>query len=324
MPRNLLLAALLTLAHTATAGLVDGSVASTLVPSPVAYYALVPDGTAADAKSLPLVLFLHGGGGSRDNLKSLAPRLVAAWQEGTLPPMVVVTPSVTERGFYLDTRDGRERWETFITGEFLAHLRQRFPVRADRRGTLLIGASMGGMGGLRLAFKHPDVFGGVAALEPGIEPVLRFEDVLPKHRFWRGDDLLERAYGKPIDTGHYAANNPATIATRHAAELRDAGLAIFLDAGDADMFWLYEGTEFLHQVLWQQRIRHEYRLYHGVDHVGASLAWRLHEGFAFLARSLTDPVPDPAVKAARARIDPLKRRLDEADHYGVDAALIGR
>ena len=43
--------------------------------------------------------------------------------------------------------------------------------------------------------------------------------------------------------------------------------------------------------------------------------------FRFLASSLTDPAPDPAVEAARRRIDPLKRNLDEADHYEGDRDL---
>lgn len=48
----------------------------------------------------------------------------------------------------------------------------------------------------------------------------------------------------------------------------------------------------------------------------------LQAAYRFLASTLVDPEPDPAVEAARRRIDPLKRRLTEADHYGVDGALI--
>ena len=48
--------------------------------------------------------------------------------------------------------------------------------------------------------------GAVAALEPGIEPILRWEDMRPKHRFLRSDDLFERAFGKPADAQYRAAN----------------------------------------------------------------------------------------------------------------------
>lgn len=83
------------------------------------------------------------------------------------------------------------------------------------------------------------------------------------------------------------------------------------------------GTEYLHQVLWEEKIRHEYRLYHGADHVGRSLGPRTDAAYAFLGGTLLEGEPDPVVNATRQRIDPLKRRLDEADHYGVDEPLIG-
>jgi S-formylglutathione hydrolase len=306
--------------------LVAGEVASDLVPSPVAYYALLPPGYDAGGAPLPLVLNLHGGGGNREVLRRQQPIFTAMWAANELPPMVIVTPTVTERGFYLDRRDGTERWESFLVGPFLEHLRGSFRVRGDRAGTLITGISMGGMGSLRLAFKHPERFGAVAGMEPGIEPVLEWSQLEPKHRFWRSDALLAQAYGYTdesgrtvIDPEHYARNNPAMIATRDAQRLRDSELAIFLEAGDADLFWLYEGTEFLHQVLWERKIRHEYRLYYGAEHVGRTLGERTRQAYLFLAGSLEPAGADPAVDAARARIDPLKRLLDAADHYGVDA-----
>ena len=303
------------------AKLLEGKVASDLVPETVEYYALVPPGYEESSDPLPLVLNLHGGGGSRDVLARQVPIFVEMWANGELPPMVIVTPSVTPRCFYMDYRDGSQKWESFLIGPFLDHLRKRFRVRADRRGTLVTGISMGGMGSLRLAFKHPDRFGAVASMEPGISPVDDFANMRDKHRFWRGDDLMESIYGKPVDRDYWNANNPATIAQRDADELRSSGLEIFLEAGDADLFWLYEGAEFLHQVLWNARIRHEYRLYYDAEHVGRSLRPRTEAAYRFLASTLVDPEPDPAVTAARQRIDRLKRRLDEADHYGIDAHL---
>jgi len=36
----------------------------------------------------------------------------------------MVTPSVTARGFYMNFRDGSERWEDFVTGPFIDHLQE--------------------------------------------------------------------------------------------------------------------------------------------------------------------------------------------------------
>ncbi|HUP23888.1 MAG TPA: alpha/beta hydrolase-fold protein [Thermoanaerobaculia bacterium] len=316
-------------ASAAESELRPGALVSELVPSPVQYYALLPPGYAEAGEPLPLALDLHGGGGSREVLARQKPIFDRMWSEGELPPMVIVMPSVTARGFYLDRRDGAERWETFLIGPFLEHLRSTYRVRRDRRGTLITGISMGGMGSLRIAFKHPELFGAVAGMEPGIEPILAYSEMRPKHRFWRGEDLMLAAFGHTvdgravIDEEHWAANNPATIVLRDAQQLRDSGLKIFIEAGDADLFWLYEGTEFLHRVLWDHKIRHEYRLYYDAEHVGRTLGERTQQALLFLVRSLVDPEPDPQVEQARARIDPLKGRLTEADHYGVDADKVG-
>jgi S-formylglutathione hydrolase len=323
-----LLATLATPLVAQEAALVEGTVESErvreLVGQPVVYYALLPPGYDAATEPLPLVLNLHGGGGSREVLARQQPLFVEMWRTREIHPMVIVTPSVKPRCFYMDSPDGSQRWETFLLGSFLDHLRSRFNVRKDRGGTMITGISMGGMGSLRIAFKYPDRFAAVAGMEPGIEPILAWSEMRPKHRFWRDDALMQAAYGNPIDAAHWAANNPATIVKRNAQQIRDSGLAIFLEAGDEDMFWLYEGTEFLHQVLWDERVRHDYRRYYGADHVGSSLGPRTREAYRFLSRTLDERAVDPAIEQARARIDPLKSQLSEADHYGLDGDLLRR
>lgn len=302
--------------------LVAGTVQSEMTPTPVDYYALQPPNYDERSEPLPLVLNLHGGGGNREALKNQQPNIEQLFNTGRFPPAVIVTPSVSPRSFYMDYRDGSERWESFIVGPFLEHLRSRFDVRTDKRGTLITGISMGGMGSLRLAFKHPDVFGAVAAMEPAIEPISAFKDIRPKHRFFRDDQVMSTIFGDPIDVDYWNDNNPATIIQRETEKVKRAGLKIFLEVGDEDAFWLYEGTEYLHRVLYELKIRHEYRLYHGADHVGRTVPARVDAAFEFLSRTLVDPEPDPEVEVTRQWLATLKQPLDEADHYGFDADLV--
>jgi S-formylglutathione hydrolase FrmB len=84
-----------------------------------------------------------------------------------------------------------------------------------------------GLASLRLAFKHPDVFAAVAALEPAIEPALFWNEIGPHVRFWRSEDVAREMFGPPIDTGYWEENNPATIARRDPERL--LGLGIYLD-----------------------------------------------------------------------------------------------
>jgi S-formylglutathione hydrolase len=290
------------------------TVESSMVPGPVEYALIAPKGFR-EMKDLPLVLNLHGGGGNRDRLLDQASLWQRLWESGLIPPALVVMPSVTARGFYMNFQDGSELWEDFIVGPFLDHLRSTYPASSDPKRTFLTGVSMGGMGSLRMAFRHPDRFGAVAALEPGIEPILRFEDMEPKHRFWRSDKLMEQAFGSPVDEDYWALNNPASMAEANAEKLRESGLQIYLEAGDEDQFWLYEGAEFLHQTLWRLRIRHEYHLVRGADHVGPSLAERNEEAIRFLFRSY-DPWPETArMKGVDRMLDPLKARVEGTDHY---------
>jgi len=105
----------------------------------------------------------------------------------------------------MDYRDGSQKWEQFLIGPFLDHLRKEYRLIPDRNGTLLFGISMGGMGSLRLGFKYPDLFAALAALEPGIEPALAFKDIKVEDRFWRSMNCLKRFLGnrltKPIGKG---------------------------------------------------------------------------------------------------------------------------
>ena len=119
------------LARSVSAGqIVDAKVETKLAPSPVEYAVLLPDGYETAKEPLPLLLFLHGGGGDKSFLARMRSVFDELWKEGTLPPMVVVTPSAA-RSFYMDYKDGSQKWETFIVTEFLDHLRANTKSRAN-------------------------------------------------------------------------------------------------------------------------------------------------------------------------------------------------
>lgn len=292
--------------RTQASQLFDARLESKLVPSPVEFAVLLPDGYESAREPLPLLLFLHGGGGDKSFLARMRPVFDEMWKAGTLPPMVVATPSA-QRSFYMDYKDGSQKWETFITTEFLAHLRDKYKVTRARRGTLLFGISMGGLGALRMGFKHPELFGSLAAMEPGIDPVLKWKDLAPRYKFYRAPELMETIFGKPFDETYWEANNVATIAASRADRLRAAGLGIYIEAGDEDMFYLHEATEFLHRLLWDNKIPHEYHLVRGADHVGRTIRPRAMEALAFLGRQLNPPSPDPEADATRKRLEALKK-----------------
>lgn len=296
--------------------IIDAEFPTGLVPSPTKYTVLLPDGYGEGAAPLPLLYYLHGGNGNgHDFVTATRGVFESMWKEGQLPPVVVVAPSV-QRSFYMDYRDGSQKWETLLTGPFLAHVRANYRVTSERRGLYLLGISMGGMGGLRMAFKHPDLFAGVAAMEPGIEPALAYRDIRLEDRFWRSEELFGEIYGNPVDETYWAANNPANIARDDLAGLIKSKLGIYIEVGDEDSFGLDRGTEFLHRILRDGGVPHEYHLVRGADHLGRTLMPRLREALGFIAGLINPPPPDPIVAGLRQQIAAWKEQAERLSRRG--------
>ncbi len=277
-------------------------------PDGVPYAAILPPGYGKIGPA-PLCLALHGGGGSHQNLVDSKPIYDELWTSGAMPPMVLASAGISPLGFYLDHADSNVRWESFIAQDFIAHLRRVYNVRGDRNSTIISGTSMGGHGSLRIAFRHPDQFAAVAALEPAIDPALRLDDVSARNHFFYplvldsgGDASADQLVGRNRDAAVFKANNPANLAIANADAIRASGLAIYLEAGDEDVFNLHDGAEFLHRVLWDLDIPHEYHMARGADHVGPSLQPRMRAAYSWVGSVLTPPDPkaDEITAAERA------------------------
>lgn len=266
----------------------------------VDYAVLLPERYSQNVERLPLVLMLHGAGGDREQLARFAVQIREMQAAGELPELVVATPSVATGSIYLDSHDGRNRWETFVMDQFLPHLRAEYRVRRDRRNTMVTGISMGGFGSLRLGFKYPETFGAIAAMEPGAWPGLTWDEVPDRNKI-RSPERIAELFGDPFDHRRFQRENPASIVQSDPSRLRNS--AIYLEVGDEDGFGFVEGVDFLHRLLWRHRIRHEYRLVRWADHVGSTLTERSRDRFRFLARYLEQPTQqEPAVESFRERM----------------------
>src|SRR5258706_11774454 len=289
--------------------LIEATVPSRNVPGPVSItYYLPKNYDAKRAERYPLLIQLHGGGASNKEMGDpvvgggMGGLLDQAIVNGLVAPMVSVMPSAG-RSFYMNFRDGSHKWEDFVMKELLPYMRKNFNVVQGREGTFITGISMGGMGSLRMAVKYPEVFQAVASQEPAIEPALAYDDITLRDKIGRPDGtglqdriLLKRIYGDPIDKDYWAANHPTTIIKKDPSRL--LGLGIYLEVGDQDLFYIDQGTEFVHRVLFDAGISHEYRLVKGADHVGASLVPRSLDAFAFIGRQLNPPkwIDDTALR----------------------------
>jgi S-formylglutathione hydrolase len=269
------------------------------LPGAVPYAVLTPAGYG-ESGALPLCLVLMGGGGSRQNLVDCQPLFEGWWADGSIPPMVLATPS-PGMDYYVEDAERGVRWESFLAEELVPHLRATCNVGGDRLSTAITGISIGGYGALKTAFGRPEEFGVVAAMQPMIEPGFLDTEIRARNRLHHYSGGPERLVGPEREPGLFESNNPANLARRSAGRIRETGLAIYLEAGDEDFLNAHDGTEFLHRVLWDLDLSHEYRLVRGADHGGPSLRPRMRAMFAWVGGVLEELRAAPGEPTAEER-----------------------
>ena len=324
--------------------------AASNLPEAVPYAVLTPPGYK-ESEPLPLCLMLMGGGGSRQNLVDCRPLFEHWWSEGSIPPMVLATPSAG-MSYYLEDPSAGVQWQSFLAEEFVPHLRATCNAGADRLSTAITGISMGGYGALKTAFAHPDRFGAVAAMQPILEPGLHDSEIGARNRLHHLSGGPARLIGPERDPALVEQNNPANRARLNARRIRESGLAIYIEAGDDDFVNAHDGTEFLHRVLWDLDLSHEYHMVRDADHGGPTMHPRMRAMYAWVGslmrawRSNIEPTAEErAVKAwieggmpgnppavapssqaflrlIRAQLEPLRNRAADSDpttnrRYGV-------
>jgi S-formylglutathione hydrolase FrmB len=216
----------------------------------------------------PLVIWLHGlfedhrRFADRGGIE-IVDRMIA---EGRLPPLVLVTAKA-DRSFYINGAGGGQ-WEDLITTDLLEHVQSTYRVSEDRGQRALMGVSMGGYGALKIAFKHPELFGVVAAHSAAILPrdPDQLDEAFPRLKEWGGAQaILRQLFGEPLDRTKWKQENLLLIADRLEAKSLD-GLRVYLDCGDHDRYGFDAPNTELHEILKERGIEHSWRLVAGGNH----------------------------------------------------------
>jgi S-formylglutathione hydrolase FrmB len=208
-------------------------------------------------------MFIHGG----------AFNLVQdLWERGRIGEFLIATPNA-DATFYINSRDGKVKYEDFLLQEFLPGIEARYRVSPGRENRGVSGVSMGGYGALHLAFRHPELFSAVSAHSPAlIGQIPAFAAPTPASGI--RVRVLGETFGSPPDPAFWDRNSPLT--TARTANL--AGLRIYFDCGDRDDFGFEAGAELLDKILTKRRIPHDAHIYPGrhdwqyfAEHLPASL-----------------------------------------------------
>ncbi|MFZ0334986.1 MAG: alpha/beta hydrolase-fold protein [Candidatus Acidiferrales bacterium] len=240
---------------------------------------LPPSYDSSKSRRYPVLYFLHGLGGNEQFLViSGGWNLIEdLWQQHEIGEFLVVTPDA-DTSFYINSRDGRDRYENFFLREFIPFIDHTYRTSPTRRARGIAGISMGGYGALHTAFGHPQLFVSVSANSAALL------DKFPDVKFANPQQSLLfralRAFGTPPDPAFWHRNDPLAIA--RTADL--AGLKIYFDCGTEDEYGFEHGAQALDRVLASRKIPHEFHLYPG-GHGWQYFAARLPAVFEFHSRA---------------------------------------
>ncbi len=170
---------------------------------------LLPPGWRPGQPAL-LMVFLHDGWGSERSFRrhGLAAIASGMMEAGALPPVVIASPR--HRGTFL-VDSPRGAMESFGADDLVPALEREFPGAGGSAGRRSVwGISMGGYGALKIALRHPGMFGRVGALAPWVQR-LSWDDY-ERHRTWWGRHLLEPVFGCSREESRFEANDLFRIA----------------------------------------------------------------------------------------------------------------
>lgn len=164
----------------------------------------------------PLLVFLHGRGGSEDSFSGDEAVFEGLAALGRRAP-IVAFPDGGVHGYWHD-RDGGD-WGRYVLREVIPRVESRFGIDPGRLA--IGGISMGGFGAYDLALAHPRRFCAVGGHSPAL---------------WFAAD--ETAPGAFDDSADFARNDVVGMVRRNPEAF--AGMRVWNDYGDEDPFRAYD------------------------------------------------------------------------------------
>lgn len=149
----------------------------------------LPPSYGIQDRRFPVVYYLPGYGDSGMigfNLPESMDRLI---NDGKLNEMIVVVVNGTNKlggSFYVNS-PVTGNWEDFIVQDVVGYVDGNFCTLAQSESRGITGHSMGGFGALNIAMKHPDVFGAVYSMSPGLFD----ENGLAKSQMFDNERLIQ-------------------------------------------------------------------------------------------------------------------------------------
>ncbi len=231
----------------------------------VKYNIYLPADYEKNNRLYPVLYLLHGytddetGWTQFGQTPEIADKVI---NSGEAPPMIIVMPDAGVT-WYMNTFDGKTKFEDFFIKEFIPYIETTYRIRSKREFRAVAGLSMGGLGTLLYATKHPDMFTAAAPLSAAVwtdEEIVTGNLDQARYDYVFGDLYGKNLKGKERLTDHYYKNAPIKIVeTADAEQLKK--VRFYIDCGDDD--FLIKGNMALHAMMIDKKIPHEFRVRDG-------------------------------------------------------------
>lgn len=205
------------------------------LPSPARVLVLEPPSyRSSPERRYPVLVFLHDGYGNVRTLdrRGVAVELFRRMADGRLAEFLLVAPGAPG-SWFSDSADGKRRWETFLADDLLREIASRYRILPGAAGHGITGISMGGFGAMKIALKHPGLFGAVSSLSGALIPI-GLDDI--RRYGWMTRLTLKRVFGRHPDPKTLSANDVWDLLRR--ARFARAPFVVHLRAGTEDFYGL--------------------------------------------------------------------------------------
>ena len=193
----------------------------------------------------PVLYFLHGlGENAQTLLNSGGWNLIEnLWEQKQIGEFLIVTPSA-DRSFYINSRDGKVRYEDFFIREFLPFIESHYRIQAERRTAASPGFPWAAMARCAWPSVIPQLFGSVSAHSAALVaklPEVQASEVRRQRRWRRA---MGTAFGTPFDRAYWDKK----IRSRSSKTARaPMGMKIYFDCGTEDEFGFDAGAQAFHE-----------------------------------------------------------------------------
>lgn len=226
-------------------------------PNTIASYRLYlpPDYESNKTRRYPVIYFTHGM--SVDSKRPITAGYIAridqAIRNGVMPPAIVVVIQGLNRGWWVDSKDGKYPMESVVIRDLIPHIDKTYRTIASREARAIEGHSMGGYGALRLGFKYPELFTAVTGNSPALIAIESFST-------GSNLEMFQNTFG--ADRTYYDESGPWYLAEKNAAKVRMQSIRII--CGDRD--GLFARAQWMDGILTKLNIPHEFLPVPGSPH----------------------------------------------------------